>query len=170
MMRIAIITMLLVIVHIFEMTFFKSIQIGGVTPDFMLIIIVSFALLRGSKEGMLIGTIAGLLYDVTFGMFIGQHTAAYILIGYVCGKFNKNFYRENFIMPFFCTLFSNLFMSCSAMFIYVMRGKANLIFFLKALVIPEVIYTVTLSLVLYQLIYLLNEKLELREKRTRNIF
>ena len=56
------------------------------------------------------------------------------------------------------------------MFIYVMRGKANLLFFLKALVIPEVIYTVTLSLVLYQLIYLINERLELREKKTRNIF
>ena len=169
-MRIVVITILLVMTHILEMTLFKSIRIGGVAPDFMLMIIVSFALLRGSKEGALIGALAGLFYDVTFGMFIGQHTVAYILIGYVCGKFNKNFYRENFIMPFFCTLFSSLFMSCSSMFIYVMRGKANLLFFLKALVIPEVIYTVTLSLVLYQLIYLINDRLELREKKTRNIF
>ena len=105
-MRIVVITILLVMTHILEMTLFKSIRIGGVAPDFMLMIIVSFALLRGSKEGALIGALAGLFYDVTFGMFIGQHTVAYILIGYVCGKFNKNFYRENFIMPFFCTLFS----------------------------------------------------------------
>lgn len=169
-MRILVISMLLVITHILEMTLFESIRIGGVAPNFMLMIIVSFALLRGSKEGALIGVAAGLLYDVTFAMFLGQHTVMYMIIGYVCGKFNKNFYRENFIMPFLCTLFSSLCASCISMFFYVMRGKTNLLFFLKTIAIPEVIYTVTLSLVIYQLIYLINEKLEIREKKTRNIF
>lgn len=169
-MRIVVISMLLLITHILEMTLFESIRIGGVAPNFMIMIIVSFALLRGSKEGAWIGGASGLLYDVTFGMFLGQYTLPYILIGYVCGKFNKNFYRENFIMPFFCTLFSSLFASCVSMFIYMMRGKANFFFFIKTIAIPEVIYTITLSLVIYQLIYLINERIEIREKKTRNIF
>ncbi|MDA3733654.1 rod shape-determining protein MreD [Niameybacter massiliensis] len=169
-MRIVVIGMLLILTHILEMTLFDTIRIGAVAPNFMVMIIVSFALLRGSKEGAIIGAGAGLLYDVTFGMFLGQQAIPYFLVGYICGKFNKNFYRENFIMPFFCTLFSSFFVSLVSVLIYIMRGKVNLFFFLKTLAIPEVIYTVTLSLVFYQLIYLINEKLEIREKKTRNIF
>lgn len=169
-MRIAVIGVLLTIVHILEVTVFDALRIGGVSANFMIMIIVSFALLRGSKEGLCVGALAGILYDITFGTMLGPKLITYALIGYVCGKFNKNFYRENFIIPFVCTLFSSLFANFSSMFLFVMRGKLNIIFFLKTIIIPELIYTVTLSLVVYQLTYMINERLELHERKTRNIF
>lgn len=169
-MRITVIGILLVLVHILEVTVFEGLRIGGVSANFMVMIIVSFALLRGSKEGIGVGAFAGLLYDITFGTILGPTLITYALIGYVCGKFNKNFYRENFIIPFLCTLFSSLFANFSSMFLFIMRGKLNIVFFLKTIIIPELIYTVTLSLVMYQLTYLVNERLELHERKTRNIF
>ncbi|MGL6174006.1 MAG: rod shape-determining protein MreD [Cellulosilyticaceae bacterium] len=169
-MRITVIGILLILVHILEVTVFEGLRIGGVSANFMVMIIVSFALLRGSKEGIWVGAFAGLLYDITFGTVLGPTLLTYALIGYVCGKFNKNFYRENFIIPFLCTLFSSLFANFSSMFLFIMRGKLNLVFFLKTIIIPELIYTVTLSLVVYQLTYLVNERLELHERKTRNIF
>ena len=57
-MRIAVIGSLLVIIHILESTLFQYIRIGGIGPNFMIMLIVSFALLRGSKEGMAIGSVA----------------------------------------------------------------------------------------------------------------
>lgn len=169
-MRITVIGILLILVHILEVTVFEGLRIGGVSANFMVMIIVSFALLRGSKEGIWVGAFAGLLYDITFGTVLGPTLLTYALIGYVCGKFNKNFYRENFIIPFLCTLFSSLFANFSSMFLFIMRGKLNVVFFLKTIIIPELIYTVTLSLVVYQLTYLVNERLELHERKTRNIF
>lgn len=169
-MRLSIIGILLLIMHALSTTLFQSLKIGDISPNFMIMIIVSFALLRGSKEGGIIGLIAGLLNDISFGTVLGPTAIIYGIIGYVCGKFNRNFYRENFIIPFICTLCSSLFYSITFMLGFVLRGKVNFIFFLKSIVIPEIIYTITLSLVIYQLAYVINEKIEYQERKTRNIF
>nr|WP_302599305.1 rod shape-determining protein MreD [uncultured Cellulosilyticum sp.] len=169
-MRPFVIGTLLVVVHTLSATLFQYLKIGNVAPNFMIMLIVSFALLRGSKEGSVIGIAAGLLHDLSFGMSIGPTAIIYGLIGYVCGTFNKNFYRENFILPFVCTLFSSLFYSLTCIFSLMLRGKLNIIFFMKSIAIPEMIYTITLSLIAYQITYLINEKLEMSERKTRNIF
>ncbi len=169
-MRITVIGSLLVIVHTLSATLFQHIRIGNIAPNFMIMIIVSFALLRGSKEGTLVGAVAGLLNDTSFGLMIGPTIISYAIIGYVCGKFNKNFYRENFIIPFICTLFSSLFYSCTNIFSLILRGNLNFVYFFKAIVVPELIYTITISLIVYQIAYLINEKIEISERKTRNIF
>lgn len=169
-MRIAVIGSLLVIIHILESTLFQYIRIGGIGPNFMIMLIVSFALLRGSKEGMAIGSVAGLLYDISFGLHIGPTLLSYMFIGFVCGKFNKNFYRENFIIPFICTLVSSLFYSMINILSFVLRGQLHFGYFIKAIVIPELIYTITLSLIVYQIAYLINERIEKSEHYSRNIF
>lgn len=161
---------LLIIVHILEATLFQFVRIGGIVPNLMISIIVSFALLRGSKEGLLLGIEAGLLYDLSFGLNVGFTMILYGLIGAACGLFNKKFYRENFIIPFICILISVLFYNVIYILFFVMKGKINLIYCIKSIMIPEMIYTVTVSLIIYQLSYILNEKMEIREKSTRNIF
>jgi rod shape-determining protein MreD len=169
-MRISIIGILIIIMHALSTTLFQNLRIGDISPNFMVMIIVSFALLRGSKEGSIIGLIAGLLNDISFGSLLGPTAVIYGIVGYMCGKFNKNFYRENFIIPFVCTLFSSLFYSITFMMGFILRGKVNFIFFFKSIVIPEIIYTITLSLVIYQIAYIINEKIEDQERKTRNIF
>ena len=169
-MRIAVIGSLLVIIHVLESTLFQAIRIGGIGPNFMIMLIVSFALLRGSKEGMVIGGVAGFLYDISFGLHIGPTLLSYMFIGFVCGKFNKNFYRENFIIPFICTLVSSVFYSVVNIFSFILRGQLHFLYFIKSVMIPELIYTITLSLIVYQVAYSINEKIEASERYSRNIF
>jgi rod shape-determining protein MreD len=161
---------LLIGTHILETTVMQYLRIGGIMPQFMLILVVSFALLRGSKEGVWIGIFSGLLYELSFGLSNGMTVLTYAIVGYVCGRLNKNFYRENFIIPFICTLASCFFVSLSSSFLLILKGKVSTIYYLKNLMIPEMIYTLTLALVIYQLTYILNEKLEEKEKGKRNLF
>lgn len=169
-MRVIVLGVLLIIIHILEATLFQFIRIGGIVPNLMISIIVSFALLRGSKEGLLLGIEAGLLYDLSFGLNIGFTVILYGLIGALCGLFNQKFYRENFIIPFICILMSVLFYNIMHILCFAGKGKLNFIYCIKSIMIPEMIYTITISLIVYQLSYILNEKLEIREKSTRNIF
>ncbi|MBP3888204.1 MAG: rod shape-determining protein MreD [Cellulosilyticum sp.] len=169
-MRPLVLSILLIVMHVLESTLFQYIRIGGVGPNFMIMIIVSFALLRGSKEGALIGIGAGLLYDLSFGLHIGPTVISYMLIGFVCGKLNRNFYRENFIIPFICTLVSSLFYSGVNIMAFVLRGELAFVYFIKSIVVPELIYTITLSLIVYQLAYSLNERIESSQKSLRNMF
>ncbi len=169
-MRVTVVGLLLVVVQVLSTTLFEYLRIGDILPNFMIMIIVSFALLRGSGEGVVIGAVGGLLYDLSFGLVMGSTALIYAVIGYLVGRFNKNFYRENFIIPFLCTLGSSLIYSFYFMFGFILRGKVEFLYFLESIIIPELIYTITLSLVVYQISYLINEKIEWHERKTRNIF
>lgn len=167
-LRAVIIGCLLVLIHSVESVLGCNLRIAGVTPNLMVVFIISFALLRGSKEATLIGIAAGLLNDISFGMHIGPTVISYALIGYICGKLNKNFYRENFAIPFLCTIVAVLFHAGMNVGAFILRGDLNFKYFLGAIIIPELIYTITICLIVYQLCYIINEKIEKSEK-SRNI-
>lgn len=153
-----------------QSTLFDGIRIKGISPNFSIMIIVSFALLRGSKEGSIVGFFAGLIMDIVFSTSRGYLAIVGASIGYLCGKFNKDFYRENLILPFFLTLISTTIHGFTVSFPFLMRGKINYIYFIRNIIFPEIIYTVTLSVFVYQLVYIINEKIEENEKSNRKIF
>lgn len=169
-MRIFVISMILIFSNVLQSTILSAIRIRGISPNFNIIIIVSFALLRGSKEGSIIGFFAGLIMDMFFSTSRGYLAIIGACIGYFCGKFNKDFYRENLILPFMLTLMSTLVYGLGASIPFLLRGKINYLYFIKSIIIPETIYTITLSIILYQLIYVINEKIEKSENTNRKIF
>jgi rod shape-determining protein MreD len=71
----------------------------GVTPDLVLIVVVCWALLMGSEEGMLLGALGGLLLDLMSGAPLGTHTLALALIGYLAGVVTFSPIRSRVIMP-----------------------------------------------------------------------
>ncbi|NLK21509.1 MAG: rod shape-determining protein MreD [Epulopiscium sp.] len=171
MRRIFAISIILIITNILQSTYFQALKIRGVIPNFYIMIIVSFALLRGSKEGAIVGLFAGLLQDVYFGTAIGFFALIGMYIGYFCGKINKDFYPESFLLPLVLTIFSTFFYDLSVyVFTYLVRGKINFIFFFNNIMLPGVVYTGIISLFVYQGIYYLNEKLEIKEKKYRKFF
>ena len=65
-MRIIITTLIVVLNFILQTTLFPYLAIQGVFPNTTLIIVTSYSLLRGSKEGALVGAGTGFLMDVSF--------------------------------------------------------------------------------------------------------
>lgn len=169
-LRIFIIAIVLLVSNVLQSTLFNVIRIRDISPNFMVMIIVAFALLRGSREGSIIGFFSGLLTDILFSTSKGYLAIIGACIGYFCGKLNKDFYRENFILPFLLTLVSTIAYDFALSFAFLLRGKTNYIFFIKNIIVPETIYTMILSVVVYQLMYIINEKIEKHEKVKRNIF
>lgn len=170
-MRAFSISLILIITNVLQSTYFQHIRIRGAIPNFYITIIVSFALLRGSKEGAVVGFFAGLLQDIYFGTAIGFYALLGMYVGYLCGKLNKNFYRENFLLPIILTIVSTFFYELTVyIFTYLVRGKVEFSFFLNNIIVPEVVYTGVISVIVYQGIYYLNRKLEFREKKNRSFF
>ena len=85
-MRIIITTLIVVLNFILQTTLFPYLAIQGVFPNTALIIVTSYSLLRGSKEGALVGAGTGFLMDVFFHTYIGFYTALYLLIGLIFGR------------------------------------------------------------------------------------
>lgn len=163
-------SIILLVVNVLQSTVFDGIRIKGISPNFSIMIIVSFALLRGSKEGSMVGFFTGLIMDIVFSTSRGYLAIVGACIGYFCGKFNKDFYRENLVLPFLLTLISTTIYGFTISLPFLMRGKINYIYFIRNIIFPEIIYTIILSIVVYQLVYTVNEKIEKSEKSNRKIF
>ena len=81
----------------------------GISPNLMLLLSVSFAFLRGTKHGVLMGFCVGLLQDLATGTFFGVHVFSYMLIGLVCGKFSGQVFKDQLFLPLIASVFATAF-------------------------------------------------------------
>ena len=171
MKRVIITAILLIINFILQSTVFNYIEIRGVIPNTAIIFIVSFALLRGSLCGAAAGFFSGLLYDIFFGASIGYYALINMVIGWLCGKFNTNFYRENYLLP---ALLSIAGVIASETVIYIthifMSGSFMYAYFIFNKILPEAVYTLVLVIPVYRISFAVNEWLESKERRSRRLF
>lgn len=170
-MRILVTTIAVLINFILQTTLFQYLTIQSIFPNTALIIVVSYALLRGSKEGCIVGICSGLLFDIFFGTATGYYAFVFLGISYFTGKSQKNFYRENYLLPIlFCTVAAGIFESIHFVTELILRKDGNLFFFLVKIFLPTVVYTAVVTVPIYRILFGVNEWLELKEKYKYRLF
>ena len=171
-MKRKIVTIAIILVcFLLESTVFQGLSLGTITPNLLIVVTSSFGFMRGKKEGMMVGFISGLLVDIMFNDLIGFYALIYMLIGYANGFFRKIFYDDDIKLPLILIAASDfLYGNIVCIFMFVMRSKFHYLFYLKNVIIPELIYTILVTIVLYQIILYINKKLEAEEKRSASKF
>ena len=167
-----VITILIIIVcFLLQCTVFQKLSFASISPNLLVIVTASFGFMRGRKEGMWVGFLCGIITDIFFGDLIGFYALFYTILGYVNGFFKRIFYPEDIKLPLFLIGASDFLLGnavCVLMFI--MRSKFHYWYYMGNIIIPELIYTVLVTLVLYQIILHINQKLESEEKRSASKF
>ncbi|MBR2061698.1 MAG: rod shape-determining protein MreD [Anaerotignum sp.] len=170
-MRIPVTALIIFVNFILQTTLFPLLAIQGIFPNTALIIVTSYALLRGSKEGAVIGGCTGLLMDIFFSTMIGFYTVLYLAIGLLFGRSQKNFYRENYLLPvIFCAISTVLYQAVLYITGFTFRGEGNLLHFLVSILLPEIVYMAIVTIPVYRLLFAVNEWLELKEKYKYRLF
>lgn len=156
---------------VLECTVFQRISFASITPNLMIIVTSSFGFMRGKREGMMVGFLSGLLIDIMFSDLIGFYTLIYTVLGYANGFFRKIFYDDDIKLPLILIATSDfLYGNIVCIFMFIMRSRFDYFYYLKSIIIPELIYTIVVTLILYQLILLINKKLESEEQRSASKF
>ena len=165
-MRIVVVTALVLINFVLQTTLFPHIAILGVTPDTALVLIVSYAILRGEVEGALFGLFTGLVQDLSGGFTIGLFALLGFVTGYVCGKPFKNFFKDSYFLPFAVVVVVSLVYQFVLYVATVMfTGQLEFFHYFSTIILPKTIYTASLSIPLYSFLHFVNTKLKRREKR-----
>ena len=156
---------------ILQSTLFQYIEILNIKPNSSILLIVSYAILRGDIEGSIFGFVTGLMQDIFFGKFIGLYALFGLLVGFFCGMPFKNFFRENIILSFILTA-SVTFIYGFAFYVtnFLFRGKLDFYYYFNKIILPETVYTTFLSVAFYALLYFINQKVEEIEKLNRKVF
>ncbi len=158
--------LLVFICFIFQCTFFKTISLGGIVPNLMIVLTAAFGFMKGSSEGMFVGVIAGLFTDILYGNgIIGLFTLLYSCIGYGNGLFHRMIYKEDVKFPLMLVALSDFFY-CFANYVlfFLLRAKLDLVYYFLHIMLPEMIYTVFITIMFYRLLLSLETVLESDEQ------
>ena len=82
-----------------QVIFGSSLSILGVTPNFLMVAVVLIAFVRGSKEGTIVGFIAGLLFDFIGATVVGPMALALTITGFVAGILKEQIFAGGWLMP-----------------------------------------------------------------------
>lgn len=163
----------IVLSFLLQCTIFRYLTLASIAPNLLVIVTSSFGFMRGRKNGMFVGLFSGLLMDVffTFGGLLGFYALLYMLIGYVNGLFRRLFYDDDLKLPLALIAASELLYGLAVYFLlFMMRSRFQFPYYLIHVIIPELVYTIAVTVVLYQIILRVNQKLETEEKRSASKF
>lgn len=145
--------LVVIIAYLLQTTVFQHLQLANVVPNLLLVVVVSYAYLRGRTSGLLIGFLCGLILDMHGGTVVGLYAFILMSIGFVVGFCQKFYFTDSLLLPAILIVSSDFVYS---IYYYVteflMRGRLHLGFYFLHVILPEMIYTVLIGIVLYRLI------------------
>lgn len=161
MIRAIVLGILILISFLLQTSVFNLIPLAGVVPNLLLMLTMSFGLMRGRKEGLLVGFFCGILVDLYCGFAIGPYALIYMYFGYMNGLFHRFYYVENVLLPL-VMIAANDFLYGSLVYIifFLMRNRLDYGFYLKNIILPEMIYTMLITLVIYRMLMHINRGLK----------
>ncbi len=150
---------------ILQSTVCQMAAIASIKPNLLIILTVSFGLMRGRKSGMLTGFFCGLLTDLFFESTLGFNALLYLWVGYFSGYFYRIFYDDDIKTPLFLISVSDFaYGILQYCFMFLLRGRVHFFYYLGRIILPEVLYTLILTIICYRLLYAINRKLCLTDK------
>ncbi len=165
------IAVMVVVCFVLQSTLFQMISFGGIAPNLLIILTAAFGFMCGKTCGLAVGFFAGLLYDIFFGDVLCFHALIYMYIGYINGNFKQIFYKEDIKLPLVLITASDLVFGFTYyILLFLLRGRFHFVHYLNSIMIPEVVYTIVVTLVLYPFIRFVTGKLEQGEKRSEDSF
>ncbi len=71
----------------------------GVNPAFVLPLVVSWSIFRGSGEGVALGFAGGLMLDLLSGAPVGMSALTFSLVGFLTNLGESSLFKSNWVLP-----------------------------------------------------------------------
>ena len=159
----------IIVCFLLQCTIMDYISIGSITPNLPLILCVAMGLMRGRKVGLWTGFFSGLFNKVqegvstaTIGVIISMtgnffYALIYMYAGYISGYAFRSFYDDDLKVPLFLVAGTDLLYNLSVYGLqFLLRGRLGFLTYIYRIIIPEIVYTVFLTIIVYRIFYWIN--------------
>ena len=154
MRRIVVTAITILVCFLLQTSVFDLFKLADTVPNVLLILVASVSVMRGQKEGMLTGFFSGLLLDIFYGSWLGGFAFLYMFFGFVDGLFNQIYYSDDNFLPVIMIGVNDL----------VYGIFMRILFYIRSIILPEMVYTIAVGLILYQILLRINDWLEKKNK------
>jgi rod shape-determining protein MreD len=141
---------LLIAIAILQSTIVPQLAVWGVFADLPLLVVVSWSLLRGSREGIVWGFIAGVAVDLFSGAPFGAATLPMIAVGFLSGLGQAAVFRAHIALPLVAMFLATVVYDL--LFLLVVRISGYPVAWLESLlrlVLPSAVLNTVLMPVLF---------------------
>lgn len=140
----------IIICFLLQSTLFHYAAFAGIVPNLMIIITSIFGFMEGRTDGMVVGFISGLIIDIFYGNLIGLNALIFMYIGFGNGIANRGFYPDDIKFPLLFISVSDLvYLILTYLTGFILRARFNVGYYFLHLMLPELVYTVIVSLFIY---------------------
>ena len=162
---------LIILFYLLQVTLGRNIRIGGIMPNFLIILPILFGFYNNRQEGIFTGFFAGLLYDLFFPGLLGFSSLIFVLLGYISGVLGDIFEQHSIVVLIAITAagtFSYEFLIYIGNFL--LHNRIFVPFYITRIILPETVYTVLIMMALYKPLQLLNRLVESKKvKREKEL-
>lgn len=165
MKRNIILIFVIIIGFVAQTTLFQALSFAGISPNILIIITASYGFMFDKKCGMVVGFICGLLMDIFYGSVLGFYALIYLYIGAANGAFHSIFFQDDIKLPLVLIMASDFVYSfvCYVL-LYLLRSRFDFLFYLRRIIMPEIVYTIFVTVFLYPCILFLNRSVDDTER------
>jgi len=164
--RISIIALIIFICYILQTSVLSRYPLAGVTPNILICVVATYGFMKGRRYGILIGFCTGLLLDIYSGVLFGLYALVYMYIGLLNGLFKKQFFGDDLRLPMILIGTSDLIYGVLSYFVlFTIRSQKDFSFYFMNVIMPEVVYTLVVSIFVYYAILHINNWIEKFEKK-----
>ena len=164
--RILITVLLLVLAFTIQNCVIPLIPFLSASPNLLLILTFSFGFIYGKEAGMYSGLVAGILLDLFYSGPFGFFTLLFVNVGYFNGICTKYYYEDYINLPLVMSLVNELIYNVYIyVFRFLIRNRLDIFYYVREIVIPETIFTVVTTLLIYRFFLFTNRRLEEMENR-----
>ena len=147
---------LVVLFVVLQTAVFGRLSVTSVVPNTIVILIAVTGFMQGEKPALIMGFFCGLLLDLFTFKILGLNALIFCVIGFVTGQFHNTFYPEDFKLPLLVITGSDIAYSLLFYFFtYLFRARFHFGFYFLNVCLPELAYTILVSVLIYPLFLLL---------------
>lgn len=148
-----------------QTTVFSHLNLLGVVPDLVLIIIICYGLLNGTNKGLFLGLIGGFLLDLTAGGILGINIITKALLGFCAGHLERMVFKDNLFVPIISVLVGTIISELLSFLILSAFGwRMGFFPFFFSILIPLCLYHIILTGPVYIILLKALNRYKHREK------
>ncbi|MES0488578.1 MAG: rod shape-determining protein MreD [Leptospirales bacterium] len=163
-----------IIVSYFMQTSMDFFKLGAISPDFLMLLTIYFAVHRGEFAGMWVGFFGGLLQDINFGTFsimamgslqhsIGMNVLPKSIVGYIAGKFSEKVRKDNILSLVLLVFGFSILKGLVKLLLTVLFSGSTTGQAIITVILPESLYNALLSIVWFKLLFWAIPPVDLRK-------
>jgi len=149
--------LLLVTAALAQATLSPYMKINGVHPDWVLVLVIGWTVLRGLEEGVLWALIGGVSLDFLSGAPFGVFSLTMLLAALAAGLFHGRTFGTSIVVPVVLTFpLTFLFNGAALLLLSLLGHPVNWAAALTSILLPAAIFNTGVMAFVFPLLYLLN--------------